>query len=291
MDLFSEYISLENALNCINFEGLIYLILAFILLWLGKLSNDLVTSYDIDKELTQKDNKALAVSYVGYLIAQGIIILGVISGPDEYSLLLELGLVALWSIIGIALLNLARIVNDKLIFSKFCNKKEIIEDRNVGTGAVQFGSYVGTAFLVKAIVSSESAGLVRDIIGTVIFFIIGQIGFILFSIIYQKITKYDLHDEIEKDNIAAGVSFGATLVAIGIIMSHSIEITDSIPSFIVWFVNGVILITASRFIIDKVILPKHKLDEEISQDRNWGVSLIEGGSAIIIALLLNSSFA
>lgn len=291
MDLFAEYISLENALNCINFEGLIYLILAFILLWFGKLFNDLVTSYDIDKELTTKDNKALAVSYVGYLIAQGIIILGVISGPDEHALLLELGLVALWSIIGIALLNLARVVNDKLIFSKFCNKKEIIDDRNIGTGAVQFGSYVGTAFIIKAIVSSESVGLVQDILGTIIFFIIGQLGFILFSIIYQKITQYDLHDEIEKDNVAAGVSFGATLVAIGIIMSHSIEITDSIPSFIVWFVNGVILIIASRYIIDKVILPKHKLDEEISQDRNWGVSLIEGGAAIIIALILNSSFA
>ena len=291
MDLFAEYISLENALNCINFEGLIYLILAFILLWFGKLFNDLVTSYDIDKELTTKDNKALAVSYVGYLIAQGIIILGVISGPDEHALLLELGLVALWSIIGIALLNLARVVNDKLIFSKFCNKKEIIDDRNIGTGAVQFGSYVGTAFIIKAIVSSESVGFVQDILGTIIFFIIGQLGFILFSIIYQKITQYDLHDEIEKDNVAAGVSFGATLVAIGIIMSHSIEIADSIPSFIVWFVNGVILIIASRYIIDKVILPKHKLDEEISQDRNWGVSLIEGGAAIIIALILNSSFA
>jgi len=291
MDRFAEYISLENALNCINFEGLIYLILAFILLWLGKLFNDLVTSYDIDKELTTKDNKALAVSYVGYLIAQGIIILGVISGPDEHALLLELGLVALWSIIGIALLNLARVVNDKLIFSKFCNKKEIIDDRNIGTGAVQFGSYVGTAFIIKAIVSSESVGFVQDILGTIIFFIIGQLGFILFSIIYQKITQYDLHDEIEKDNVAAGVSFGATLVAIGIIMSHSIEIADSIPSFIVWFVNGVILIIASRYIIDKVILPKHKLDEEISQDRNWGVSLIEGGAAIIIALILNSSFA
>ena len=291
MDLFSEYISLENALNIINFEGPIYLVLAFVLLWLGKLVNDLVTSYDIDKELTHKDNKALAVSYVGYLIAQGIIIIGVISGPEEHSLLSELGLVALWSIIGIVLLNLARVVNDKLIFSKFCNKKEIIDDRNIGTGAVQFGSYVGTAFIIKAIVSSESAGLVQDIIGTAVFFIIGQLGFILFSVLYQKITQWDLHGEIEKDNIAAGLSFGMTLIAIGIIMSHSIGITDSVPSFIVWFINGVAFIIASRFIIDKVILPKHKLDEEISQDRNWGVSLIEGGSAIIIALLLNSSFA
>ncbi len=291
MNLISEYITIKDALENINFTAFIYLLVAFIMLWFGKLINDLLTSYSIDNELTHKDNKALALSYTGYLVGQGIIILGIFLGPDEDSLLIDIGMIVIWSFIGIVLLNLSRVVNDKLIFSKFDNKKEIIEDRNVGTGAVQFGSYIGTAFLIKAIIAGESEGIVQDVIGTIIFFIIGQLGFILFTILYQKITKYDLHDEIEKDNVAAGVSFGATLIAIGIIMSHSIEQTNSILSFFVWFVNGVVLIVLSRIIVDKVILPKHKLDNEICQDRNWGVALIEGGTAIIVALLLNASFA
>jgi uncharacterized membrane protein YjfL (UPF0719 family) len=157
-------------------------------------------------------------------------------------------------------------------------------------GAIQFGSYIGTAFILQAIIAGDSEGLFSDLYGTVIFFIIGQLGFLVFSIIYQKITAYDLHDEIEKDNIAAGVSFGATLVAIGILMSHSIMITNSIPAFFVWFVNGMVLIIISRFIVDKIILPRHRLDDEIRIDRNWGVALIEGGSAIILALLINASF-
>ncbi len=104
-------------------------------------------------------------------------------------------------------------------------------------------------------------------------------------------TTFDLHVEIEKDNVAAGVSAGLTLIAIGIIMSHSIIISNSIPAFIVWFINGSFLILLSRFIVDKLILPKHRLDDEIAEDRNWGAALIEGGSAVIVALLINASFA
>ncbi|MCD6273798.1 MAG: DUF350 domain-containing protein, partial [Deltaproteobacteria bacterium] len=63
------------------------------------------------------------------------------------------------------------------------------------------------------------------------------------------------------------------------------------PAFFVWFVNGMVLIIISRFIVDKIILPRHRLDDEIRIDRNWGVALIEGGSAIILALLINASFA
>ena len=291
MDLIAEYISISDALDCIHFEGLAYFFVVFIVLWFGKLINDLFTPYSIDHELTGRDNKALAVSYVGYLMAQGIIVLEILQGPEAPSLLMDLGLIVLWSFIGILLLNLSRYVNDKVIFGKFSNKKEIIDDQNVGMGAIQFGSYIGTAFILQAIIAGESEGLFSDLCGTVIFFIIGQLGFLVFSIIYQKIITYDLHDEIEKDNIAAGVSFGATLVAIGILMSHSIIVTNSIPAFFVWFVNGMVLIIISRFIVDKIILPGHLLDNEISIDKNWGVALIEGGSAIILALLINASFA
>nr|MBL0716499.1 DUF350 domain-containing protein [Desulfobacterales bacterium] len=255
MNFISEYLSIADAFDCIDFAGLAYLCVIFIILWSGKLINDLFTSYSIDKELTSRDNKALAVSYVGYLIAQGIIVLEILKGPEESNLLSDLALIIFWSLIGILLLNLSRYINGKLIFNKFSSRKEIIDDQNVGMGVIQFGSYIGTAFILQAIIAGESEGLLPDLYGTVIFFIIGQLGFILFSIIYEKIVAYDLHDEIEKDNIAAGVSFGTTMVAIGILMSHSIMITNSIPAFCVWFINGMVLIVISRFIVDKIILP------------------------------------
>jgi len=290
MGVLSEILNTDVAFDYIQFEGFAYLIVVLFLFWFGKLANDLITSYSINEELTHKDNKALAVSYVGYLIGQGLIILGVLEGEGT-DLINDLIQMVIWSIVGIVLLNLSRVINDKIIFSKFDNAKEIIQDKNIGTGAIQFGSYVGTAFILRAILTGESLSFKTDLLYTAVFFIVGQVGFFLFARIYQLITRYDLHAEIEKGNVAAGVSFGTTLVAIGILLSHSIDQTYSIAAFGIWFINGLSLIIAGRFLADKFILPNHKLDAEIQQDQNWGVALIEGGSAIVIALLLNASFS
>ncbi|MBD3421551.1 MAG: DUF350 domain-containing protein [Chitinivibrionales bacterium] len=290
MENLQTYLNISDAYDYVSFQALAFLALAIVLFWLGKLFNDLVTPYKINEELGSKDNKALALSYIGYLVAQGIIILGVFGGPSK-AFVPDLISTGIWGLVGIVLLNFARFLNDTLVLRKFKNVKEIIEDRNVGTGAVEFGSYVGIGFVIKSIVTGESEGLQSDIIGTIIFFVAAQVAFIVFSMLYQIITKYDIHDEIEKDNAAAGVSFGLTLVAIGIIISNTIALTNSLVALAFWFVNGVVLIIASRFLVDILILPGHKLDDEISRDKNWGVALIEGGSAVVVAFLLNASFA
>jgi uncharacterized membrane protein YjfL (UPF0719 family) len=289
MEFLQEYLEVSNALDALNFRALGYLGVALLCLVIGKFINDLLTPYKLNSELADKDNKALAVSYTGYLVAQGIIILGVLLSPGG-AFVHDMIMTAIWCIVGIILLNIARFLNDKLILGKFDNVKEIIKDRNVGTGAVQMGGYLGIAFIIKAIVQGESEGIVPDLVGTLIFFVAAQVCFVVFGIVYQKVTSYDIHKEIENDNVAAGVSFGMSLMAIGLILSRSIEETNSLAALGVWFVNGLALIILSRFLVDKLILPGHKLDDEIQKDRNWGVALIEGGTALVIAFIINASF-
>jgi uncharacterized membrane protein YjfL (UPF0719 family) len=290
MELLNNYLSVTEAFAYLSFDALIYLVVVMVLLWVGKLVNDLLTPYRIGKVLLEQDNKALAVSFSGYLLALAVIILGVLTGPER-NLRQDLVATGIWGAVGIVLLNIARLINDKVILHRFNNVKEILEDRNVGTGAVEFGSYVGAAFIVRAIVAGESQGLAADTIGTIVFFVAGQIAFVLFGLAYQVITSYDIHEQIEKDNVAAGIAFGMTLAAMGIVLSHIIVRTDSLAAFGVWFVNGAALVLLARFLVDKLILPSHRLDDEIARDRNWGVALIEGGAAIAVAFLINASFA
>ena len=289
MEFMKEYLAYRGTLEMLRFSSLGYLGIALLMLVIGKFINDLVTPYRLDEELADRDNKALAISYTGYLVAQGIIIVGVLLSPGG-NFVRDMIMTAVWCFVGIILLNLARFLNDKLLLGRFDNVKEIIKDRNAGTGAVQAGAYLGVAFIIKAIVQGESEGLVPDIVGTVIFFIVSQLLFLVFGMVYQKATRYDIHKEIENDNVAAGVAFGLSLAAIGLIISHSIEQTSSLASLLVWFVNGLALILLSRFLVDRLILPGHRLDDEIEKDRNWGVALIEGGSALMIAFIINASF-
>ena len=177
-----------------------------------------------------------------------------------------------------------------MLLYKFDNVKELVTDKNIGTGAVLWGSYIGSALIVRAAVYGETIDWLTDILSTLLFFVIGQIGLIVFGWIYQLISRFDVHAEIEKDNVSAGVAFGLSLTAISIILSGYLINYNSLPGFLLWFVIGLIVLLASRYIVDKLLLPGALLDEEISNDQNWGAALLEGSIAIGIALLMVPAF-
>ncbi|MEM7754346.1 MAG: DUF350 domain-containing protein [Planctomycetota bacterium] len=205
--------------------GLAYVALGVAVLVIAKLAKDLVTPYKIDDELTGKDNPALGLAMAGYFLAVVIIFLGASIGPEpeEQPTVAEMGMTVVsvlgYSLFGIVLLNIGQVILDKVVLNNFSVKKEIIEDRNAGTGAVVGGAYVATALVVAGAIYGETVGAWwHGPISALVFFVLGQGVLALFGVLYRVITKYDLHAEIEKDNVAAGVAFALSVVAIGIVL-------------------------------------------------------------------------
>ena len=290
MEILSRLTNIEDVYALYHPEAVMYLFVILIIFYVGKKVYDLLIPFDLKEQLTGVDNKAVAVAFAGYMFALGIVLWGVLSGEAVRNFYGDLVDTVIWGAIGIVLLQIARVINDNILLSRFDNIKELVEDKNIGTGAVEAGTYIGSALLIRAIISGESEGFLVDIIGTLIFFVCGQLAFILFGMLYQKVTRFDLHAEIEQDNASAGVAFGMTLVAIGILLAGFIETSDSLLGFAVWFVICAILLVIFRYLIDKIILPGRLLDEEISKDRNWGAAMVEGGMAIMVALLITAAF-
>lgn len=276
----------------------VYVLLGIAILLIAKIVKDLVTPYGIGEELTEKDNPALGLSLTGYFVAVVIIYLGASVGDTaqfEFSktlpLLKIIGVDALYSLAGIAALLLGRFILDKLILYKFETKKEIIDDQNVGTGAVEFGGYVATGLIIAGAIYGNGGGP----LSALVFFVLGQLVLILFGLFYQAITGYDIHNEIEKDNVAAGVSMGGSMVAIGIILFRATSL-----DFVAWEVNiaefgilavtGFLMMVGMHKICDHVFLPKTTLAHEISVDRNvsaaWIESVLSMGMAAIICFML-----
>jgi len=296
-ELLSALLDTDALLVFTHFDGPAYLLAVLIIFVFAKLLYDLFTPYKLKTQLTEVDNKAAAVSFAGFMFAVGIVIFGVFTSEPEsgyvttrQELLLDLLSLLIWSAIGILLLIIARWVNDKVLMSKFDNVKELVEDKNIGTGAVELGSYIGSALIIRAALFGEDVGFLSGVVSTLIYFVIGQLGFVIFGWLYQWISRFDLHGEIEKDNISAGLAFGANLIAIAVLLSGFIIRYDSLLGFIAWFVLGLFFLIVSRYLVDKFLLPGALLDEEISRDRNWGAALIEGGVAIVLALLLVPAF-
>ena len=276
-----------------------YIILALLILFTGKLINSKLSDYDLNKELTENDNKAIAISFSGFLLALCIVISGVLFSPstvdyfDESAspFLQDIKMTVIWSAVGLALLLISRILCDKLMLPSFSNKVELVRDRNVGVGFVQAGSYISTAMVLRAsLMSPVDAPLLEDIGLTVIWFIVSQLLIILYSIVYQKTTKHDIHQDLKNDNAAVGVALAGNIVAFGILLSFFIGTYDSILGLIIWALLAIIMLAIVRFVVDKLILPNHSLSAELSEDRNWGAAAIEAITAIGTAMIITGAF-
>ena len=268
----------------------IFIIVFFIFFFIGKVINDLLhREYKLNFELVEKDNAALALSVVGYYFGLVLAIGGTIAGPSA-GLVEDLYDLVIYGILSIILLNISWFLCDKLILYKFRVSEELIRDHNRGTGAVSAGISVASGFIIYGAVSGEGGSIWT----VLVFWALGQALLILAGLVYELITPYNIHEEIEKDNAAAGVSFAGALVSIGVIIGLAGEgdftaWSIDLPVYIGFAVLGLILLPIIRLLTDKVLLPTVKLSDEISAQEkpNDGAAYVEAFSYIAAAFIIN----
>jgi uncharacterized membrane protein YjfL (UPF0719 family) len=112
-------------------------------------------------------------------------------------------------------------------------------------------------------------------------------------LVYNLITPYDIHHEIEADNVAAGVSLAGALVAMGAIIGLAAEgdfesWSQNLPIYLAYAVSGLVLLPLVRLITDKVLLPTVKLTDEIAgqEKPNIGAAYIEAFSYVSAAFII-----
>ena len=290
--------ALDDFAHVLDPHAVVYLATILVVLYLAKKSYDWLGPCDLSVQLTKEDNKAVAVAFSGYLFGVGLILLSVLRGEEQVgdagsiaaAYLFDLGATAAWCLGGTVLLHVAQRINDRLILYAFSNVKEMVEDRNVGTGVVEAGGYIGSGLIIHAALSGSNSSIWAELVSTVLYFLAGQGAFVLFGLLYQKIVRFDLQAQLERDNAAAGVSFGFNLVAIAVLISAFVQQSDSLVGLFLWFVLGVFLLLTSRYVVDKIMLPGDLLDDEIQNDQNWGAALVEGMVAVALAFIVNACF-
>jgi uncharacterized membrane protein YjfL (UPF0719 family) len=267
----------------------VYLGSSFVLFFIGKYLYQLFhRGYHVKEELVEKDNLAFALAHTGYFIGLIAAIGGVMIG-ETAGLLTDLLYIFGYGIISLVLLNLSIIINDKIILRKFSVRKEICEDQNEGTGLLEGASSIATGLIIMGSVYGEGGGI--DTL--LIYWLVGQILLVATSFVYNWITPFDVHEHIEKDNVAVGAAMAGVLIAIGNMIRHGLmhdfeSWYDTAQYIGVDFGIGIVFIPIARLIADKILLPGRNLtDELINQDKpNIGAGIIEafayiGGSVLI----------
>ncbi len=278
-------------------RGLVYVGMGVIVLAIARLVQDVITPYRISEQLSHKDNVALALSISGYYLGVIIVFLGGLYQPFSFiaddglgfttEYWRDVGLVFGYSVVGIIVLNVARIIVDRLVLHGFSTEDEIINDQNTGTGAVEFAVYVAVGLVIAGSISGEGGGPET----AAAFLGLGLLALVLYTLFYEWTTSFDIHEQIESDNVAVGVALGGNLIAIGIVVFKAVfgNFTgwgDSIAGFITYAVVGFVLLYVVRFIVDLVLFPRVSLANELAVDRNLGAALIEGAALISVSLIL-----
>ena len=284
---------LNNEIYMTIIESVAYILSAFVIMFIGKVIYNIThKSIDVKNELIEKDNFAFSVAHVGYFVGLLLAVGSAIVGPSN-GLMIDLLDIGVYGVLGIILLNLSVLINDKIILRKFCVKKEIIDDQNAGTGVVEGASAVASGLIIYGAVVGEAANLMHGITTAVVFWAIGQVVLVLTSYVYNLITPYDIHEHIEKDNVAVGVGFAGAMIAIANLIRFGIQ-----GDFVGWsnvftevgidVLIGLAVLPVMRLITDKILLPGARLtDEIVNQEKpNVGAALIEafayiGGSVLL----------
>lgn len=263
-----------------------FIFMYFVLFLLAKWFKEVFMPYKINDELTKRDNLAIALTMSGYYLATGAIFVGALLGP---TLGFNEDLIAVggYSILGLVLLNLSRWFNDKIILRKFCDTEQLIKEKNVSVGAVQFGAYLATGIIAAGAVSGQGGSAITS----VVFFVLGQMSLFIFSLIYEKFSSYNIHDELLNKNTASGIAFGGNLVALSIIVMNAAsgDFTNwqkDILLFVVANLIAFVFLPLIRLVMDKLVVPGDSLGREIKEDKNIGAGFLEATIAISFAVIL-----
>ncbi|MBE7644500.1 DUF350 domain-containing protein [Tenacibaculum finnmarkense genomovar ulcerans] len=287
----NEYI---NSIEIVHSFG--YILSGFVIFILGKIAYKMLhPSINIQDELVEKDNFAFIISYVGYFTALIIVIGGAIIG-ETAGFITDILQIFSYGIIAILLLLLSAWISNKVILNKFDLKKEIITDQNEGAGVIEAAIYIANGLVLYGALIGESETLIAGISTFIIYWVLGNIVLILASKVFIAWMGYDIHNEVEKDNVAAGVSFSGAILAIGIITMNAIldpflDWTTTLIDISLQTLLGCLLLPIMRLFADKILLTGRKLtDEIINQEKpNIGAGLMEAFAYIAAAILITWS--
>lgn len=261
----------------------------FVMFFIGKTVHNLFfRSYKLTRELVENDNPAVALAVVGYYFGLIIAIGGTLVGPTG-GLVNDLLDLAIYGLLSIILLNLSWFLCDTVMLNKFKIRDELLRDRNQGTGVVSFAVSIASGLIIYGSVSGQGGSIWT----AVAFWALGQCMLILAFKVYNLITPYNVHDEIEKDNVAAGVSIGGAIIGMGIVVGLAAEgdfhaWSEDLPGFLFISLIGLLLLPVIRFLTDRVLMPTVRLTDEIvgQEVPNVGAAYIEAMSYIAAAFII-----
>jgi uncharacterized membrane protein YjfL (UPF0719 family) len=253
-----------------------------------RLFSGTIAHINASDELLKKDNPAFGISLAGATLAMTIMLSGVIYGDLESSRTETVIVLALFGILGIALMAVTRIIFDKITLPDISLRDEIVKG-NIAVAIADAGNVLATAIIIRAVmiwVPMYTIGGLTAILGS---FAVSQIILTSMTLLRIKVFSFankdsGLQNELKNGNIALALRFSGQKIGTAFALATAARIViyeeyEIFSILAVWFLAsiGVILIwKALCFVAHRIILFRVDINQEVLEQKNIAVGRIAG---------------
>ena len=263
----------------------------------------LLFGVDSHNELAEKDNLAFGLTLAGGAGAVALVLAAATAGDPAVDFARELGVVALYAVVGLILLKAGMLINDWVVFNEF-SLKQAINDGNVAAGTAQAANLIAIGILVNAAINYSEGDLVTAVAAVVIVFLLAQL--VLLAVTRMRALIYAKRNEgakwqaaIDGGNTALGVRYAGHLIGTALAVSSAGGMTAYVvppdAGMVVVYaallglaVILAILLLLSAMLAQRAILHGIDVVEEVDVKGNVGVAFIEAAVFIGVGLVMHA---
>jgi len=258
----------------------------------------LMAGVNTTDELSKKDNFAFGVSISGNALALALIMAGVVTGAGDPSLLDEFLNVGTYAILGIVLLKIGTVINDKVMFHTF-SLKEQVKAENMAAGIVQAANFIALGIIINSAIKWIESDGVMGVVAVVAIFVMAQFLMLsvtrIRSLIYRKNHNGDeWQGALLKGNNALAVRYSGHIISTALAVGASSGMVTYMEatlwiSVLSWLVTAMVIMLALSLlttIARRIILAGIDYVEEVDKQHNLGVAFIEAAIFIAVGLII-----
>ncbi len=266
---------------------LIDLIVAVIMITGLRFISGLVANVKTLSELAVKDNHAFGVALAGGILAMVVMLSGVVAGDEGQSISHEFMLMSGYGILGIVLIKVGRVIQDKLVLSSLPVQTEIL-NRNMAAAIVDLANTLATAIIVRsAMVWADAAGWQNVLLLTVAF--LGSQLLMALTIRFSLATYKrrnlgnSMQAELAKGKVALAIRYLGHLMGVALAIAAAsyfvgYDIMRPWASFVFWVCFSLlfsVFVALLSELARRCILATVDVNEEIEAQDNVAVAAVE----------------
>ena len=281
-------------------QALTYVIVGIFFIWLAKRVDDWRTKEFNDDVHIDDGNVAVGLRRGGLYLGIAIALSGAMGGSSS-GFFLDVIQLLIDGLIITGFMFSSRFVNDFFMLGHINNDEECVKIfqqpdgrevvGNTAVGMVEAGMYIATGFILNGSFSGSGGTFFQGIVSAVLFFVVGQITLLLFGLLYELITPFNVRNEIKNNNLAAGIGLGGILIALGIILMSSISgpftgWANDLAGFGIYSFFGIVMLLIFRIVIDRLLLPTTDIATEVKEDRNVAALIVVVSVINAVAIII-----